>query len=326
MHFRRCRFTPGVAPLILIGLLLLALQVVPAAAGSASPVVAYYFTGTGCPHCARVNPVLFGDWLGEYPGLAVVEYEVYGHTENAAVMAGMDQRYGIGLGIPVVFFGANLTFIGDDPILSGVPPFLNSTIGAPASREGLTSLPSLDIASLPGYPRVWEGDRVLVREGQGGTRLALQELLEGGDPGVVLAGKGVEDLGPLTIEHTGYESRFAHSVRFDGWLFGWNGGTFTPATPQVSTTPVPTTTGNTSCAPAPELTAGTIAALAVVNAINPCALAVLVVILLAIITANPGRREKILLAGLAFSLAVFVFYFAYGLVLVSVLSAVRGVA
>ena len=331
MHHRRCRFTAGAAPLILLGLAL-ALAVVPAAAETASPVVAYYFTGTGCPHCARVNPVLFGDWLGEYPGLAVVEYEVYGHQENAAVMAGMDQRYGIGLGIPVVFFGPNLTFTGDDPILSGVPPFLNRTLRATAPQGGLTSLSSLDIASLPGYPRVWQGDRVLVREDPGqspkGDAQVLQDLLEGGDPGVVLAGRGVADLGPLTIGHTGFESRFAHSVRFDGWLFGWNVGSVIPATGTPVTTPgpVPATTGNTSCSPAPELTAGTIVALAAVNAINPCALAVLVVILLAIITANPGKREKILLAGLAFSLSVFVFYFAYGLVLVSVLSAVRGVA
>ena len=91
-------------------------------------------------------------------------------------------------------------------------------------------------------------------------------------------------------------------------------------------TPVPTPTGNATCPPSPELTAGKIIALAAVNAINPCALAVLVVILLAIITHNPGRREKILLAGLAFSLSVFVFYLAYGLILVSLLSAVREVS
>jgi len=84
-----------------------------------------------------------------------------------------------------------------------------------------------------------------------------------------------------------------------------------PASPQAA------------CPPAPEFTAGQIVTLAVVNAINPCALAVLVVILLSIITNNPGRREKILLAGLAFSLSIFVFYLAYGLILVSLLAAAR---
>jgi hypothetical protein len=93
-------------------------------------------------------------------------------------------------------------------------------------------------------------------------------------------------------------------------------------TSEATGTPVPVETAGT-CPPSLELTAGKIIALAAVNAINPCALAVLVVILLAIITANPGRREKILLAGLAFSLSVFIFYLVYGLILVSLLSAVR---
>ena len=111
--------------------LLLVLSAIPsgAAAEPQGTVVGYYFTGDGCPHCAKVNPVLYGEWLTAYPGLVVVEYEVYGHTENAAVMAVMDQKYGIGLGIPVLFFGANNTFTGDVAILGGVPGFLNATFG-----------------------------------------------------------------------------------------------------------------------------------------------------------------------------------------------------
>jgi glutaredoxin len=87
--------------------LFLVLAVVPAAAAgdSRGTLVGYYFTGEGCPHCARVNPVLFGEWLGTYPHLVVVEYEVYGHRENAMAMAEMDRSYGIGLRIPVLFFG-----------------------------------------------------------------------------------------------------------------------------------------------------------------------------------------------------------------------------
>jgi len=133
---------------------------------------------------------------------------------------------------------------------------------------------------------------------------------------------------------------FNHSLRVDGWLFAWNGETYTNVTPAATVTPVTTTatpngtatpvpTGTTpaeSCAPEPELTAGKIMALAAVNAINPCALAVLVVILLAIITNNPGKREQVLLAGLAFALSVFAFYLVYGLLLVSLLSTVQGLA
>jgi len=321
------------AVLAAILLLLLVLSVIPsgAAAEPQGTVVGYYFTGDGCPHCAKVNPVLYGEWLGAYSGLVVVEYEVYGHTENAAVMAEMDRNYGIGLGIPVLFFGANETFTGDVAILGGVPGFLNTTFGETGSSEGLTPLGSLDIAQLPGYPRIWQGERVLIREGPGGDTPTLRDLLEGVDPGTVLAGKTYQLLGPLTVSHTGIEITFEQSLSVDGWVFGWNGGAVANVTavPTVSTVstgaPAPTPT-TAPCPPSPELTAGKIIALAAVNAINPCALAVLVVILLAIITHNPGQREKILLAGMAFSLAIFVFYLAYGLVLVSVLGAVRGMA
>ncbi|MDD1665382.1 MAG: hypothetical protein LUQ32_08485 [Methanomicrobiales archaeon] len=325
MHPWESGGTGGYSRLVILSLLLLAtFSVIPGAAvsGTQETLVGYYFTGDGCPHCAKVNPVLFGEWLTTYPGLVVVEYEVYSHKENAAVMAGMDPRYGIGLGIPVLSFGANASFTGDVPILSAVPGFLNRTLGGSGSREGLTSLDSLDIASLPGYPRVWQGGRVLIREGPGGDTLLLRSLLAGDDPGLVLSGKGIEILDSLTVNLDGREIRFGRSLRLDGWVFGWNGGPILNGTPASTVTPEPTVFPG-ECPPSLEITAGKIIALAAVNAINPCALAVLVVILLAIITQNPGRREQILLAGIAFSLSIFIFYLAYGFILVSILATVR---
>jgi threonine/homoserine/homoserine lactone efflux protein len=332
---------------ILLLALLLALAPLPATAagGSNGTLVGYYFTGEGCPHCAKVNPVLFGEWPGKYPGLVVVEYEVWQHQENAGVMAGMTREFGLGLGIPVITFGRNATFSGDKTILSGVPGFLNASFGGAFPGTAIT-LDSLDIAGLMGYPRLWEGDRVLVREGEGGDADTLRALLAGGDPAAVLAGTGFQDLGPLEIDHGDLKARFEHSLRVDGWLVGWNGEAGTGVTPETTATTVPATaaptvtvtTGATTvpatgtvtpapteaCPSEPELTAGQIMALAAVNAINPCALAVLVVILLAIITNNPGKREQVLLAGLAFCLSVFIFYLLYGLVLVSLLAGARG--
>lgn len=326
MQIRETRGIGRKAVLIAI-FLLLVLSAIPsgAAAEPQRTVVGYYFTGDGCPHCAKVNPVLYGDWLARYPGLVVVEYEVYGHSENAAVMAEMDQTYGIGLGIPVLFFGANATFVGDDTILSGVPQFLDRTVGASSSQGNLTTLESLDLQGLPGYPRIWNGERVLIREGPTGDTGVLRELLSGADPAAVLAGRSYEPLDPVTVAHGDLQIRFQHALRVGGWVFGWNGGPIANVTPVSTVTPAPTPSPG-ACPPAPELTAEKIIALAAVNAINPCALAVLVVILIAIITHNPGRREKILLAGLAFSLSVFVFYLAYGLILVSLLAAVRAMA
>jgi hypothetical protein len=312
--------------LLLAGLLLFP-GIVPASAAGVpgGTLVAYYFTGEGCSHCARVNPVLLGEWLARYPELVVVEYEVRGHLENAAVMAAMDQRYGIGLGVPVLFFGPNASYIGDTTILTRAPELLNRTPGEGEATLG--PLSALDPGALPGYPRIWHGERVLVREGREGPGpdgAALRGLLSGGHPDLLLGRSNYTSLDPVTITLGQERIPFEHALRADGWLFAWN-GELANLTPTLPATPGPTPTPG-ACPPPAELTAGTIIALAAVNAVNPCALAVLVVILLAIITRNPGRRGTVLLAGLAFSLSVFVFYLAYGILLVSLFSAVREAA
>jgi len=56
--------------------------------------------------------------------------------------------------------------------------------------------------------------------------------------------------------------------------------------------------------------------LATVDAINPCALAVLTLILLAVLTYSPKKKKDVLLAGLLFSLAVFIMYLFYGLIII----------
>ncbi len=59
-----------------------------------------------------------------------------------------------------------------------------------------------------------------------------------------------------------------------------------------------------------------ITTLALADSINPCALAVLTTVLIAILIKNPEKREKVLYAGLAFSLAVYIGYMFYGLIIV----------
>ncbi len=59
-----------------------------------------------------------------------------------------------------------------------------------------------------------------------------------------------------------------------------------------------------------------IVTLALADAINPCALAVMTMILVSILLTNPGKRYKVLFGGLAFTLAVFIGYFFYGLIII----------
>jgi cytochrome c biogenesis protein CcdA len=65
-----------------------------------------------------------------------------------------------------------------------------------------------------------------------------------------------------------------------------------------------------------ELSVSYILGLAAVDAVNPCALAVLTLILIAILTREPEKRMKILYAGLAFTLAIYITYFVYGIAII----------
>ena len=56
--------------------------------------------------------------------------------------------------------------------------------------------------------------------------------------------------------------------------------------------------------------------LALADSVNPCAFAVLTMVLLSILINNPNKRHKVLLGGLAFCLAVFLEYLIYGIIIV----------
>tara|TARA_Y100000034_G_scaffold136164_1_gene211197 strand:- start:4992 stop:5690 length:699 start_codon:yes stop_codon:yes gene_type:complete len=56
--------------------------------------------------------------------------------------------------------------------------------------------------------------------------------------------------------------------------------------------------------------------LALADAINPCALAVMTMVLVSILLTNPGKKHKVLVGGLAFTAAVFIGYFFYGLIII----------
>jgi len=56
--------------------------------------------------------------------------------------------------------------------------------------------------------------------------------------------------------------------------------------------------------------------LALVDAINPCALAVMAMVLFSLLLRDPNNKKNVLLGGLMFTLAVFILYFIYGFIIV----------
>jgi len=64
------------------------------------------------------------------------------------------------------------------------------------------------------------------------------------------------------------------------------------------------------------LNIGRITLLALADSVNPCAIAVLAMVLMTILIQNPDKKRKVLFGGLAFSLAVYIGYLFYGVVIV----------
>ena len=64
-----------------------------------------------------------------------------------------------------------------------------------------------------------------------------------------------------------------------------------------------------------DLSLTSILLLAAADAVNPCALAVLALVLVSVLTATQ-KKSIVLKSGLAFVLSVFIFYFLYGLIIV----------
>ena len=67
-------------------------------------------------------------------------------------------------------------------------------------------------------------------------------------------------------------------------------------------------------------TLGKITSLALVTSVNPCQMAMLMLVLVTILTQSPEQRKKILVVGLSFISAVFLGYLFYGIILVQLFS------
>jgi hypothetical protein len=216
-----------ISRIIVISLLLLSLCVagVSAQAQTPDPVCVYYFTGIGCPHCANVDPLIFGEWLDEYPDLIVVEFELYRHQENGPVFQSFVQQLDISPGVPNLLMGINGSVAGDGPIISTLPSVMKN-------RENITNqfgnvfftLDRCPIAPLEGSPQVWHKDRILIKAGsQIADDTFLKELLIAEDIGPVLKGNSYEEIDPVPINISGPSIEFDYAIRTGDWILQWNG-------------------------------------------------------------------------------------------------------
>jgi hypothetical protein len=295
------------------------------AAATGNPVCAYYFTGEGCGSCAQVDPLVLGDWLETNPGLLVIEYEIYEQGMNAPVYDRFVEQHDLEYGIPLFFLSPDHALRGVREITTEGPLVLGEMVSQRHRQDGTVHLASCPVSGLDGSPAIWCGDRLLIRTGAGGDDVLLRKVLVADDIGAVLDGEAYAPCEPCAVQRSGSAVAFDHAVQLEGWIFQWRGaGLDGPGSAVYPATSVESCACNATASP--PYTLPKIVALACVDAVNPCALAVLALVLLGIMASGAGAHERVLWAGMAFSAAVFVMYLLYGLVIVSLFSLAGSVA
>ena len=205
------------------------------------PIVVFYFTGIGCPHCANVDQVIFGEWLDEYPDLVVIEYELYKHESNGPVFTMFVKQFGMDQGVPNLLMGYNGSVSGDTPIFNTLPVLM-------AERENITTeygrvlyrLETSNLAELPGDPQIWHGNRILIRNGTEMVDDAvLHQLLIAENLMPVLSGILYTKINPTPVPISGSSFSFDHAVAIDGWILQWNGEPLAEPTPVVTQSALP---------------------------------------------------------------------------------------
>ena len=250
-----------------------------------------YFTGVGCPHCARTDPVIFKQIINKY-NLTILEYEIYQTRGNAVVLDNYASKYNSNwYGIPLVIFTSKTYIIGDTPILNGIDATIKK-VGDNACLllDGPKKIENIDLNTLPGVPKVWVKNRVLIKGSSYIPPNLLMGLLFSKDPTKVLSNFSDISITKPCVDYSGGEVCFQHAVKFGkDWVFMWN-GKWIEKEKNNTTGFVPTHKNENNEKLQPTL--GKIVSLAAVDAINPCALAVLTLMLVAIMSYNPKRSIK----------------------------------
>ncbi|MDD1674900.1 MAG: hypothetical protein LUQ13_04560 [Methanomicrobiales archaeon] len=210
------------------------------AAGAAAPALsdtyytAIYFHSIDCAHCARVDAVLFDDWLRNSSHLVMIDYDAMADRTNIPVLLEYNRTFHTGEGVPILFFGPNLFQVGDTKILASAPAHLQAFENNQSFRAQY-GIPfrTITIANIPGNPRIWYQDRVLLRTSVREGGAVAQELLLAASVPRALDVLTSEPVPPIVIHLAQQNRTFQHAVKIPGWILQWNANDLPRAVPEA---------------------------------------------------------------------------------------------
>lgn len=287
--------------------------------------IAISFTGIGCPHCAKVAPQLHK--RVQNGSLILIEYEMYKSVANSQVFNTYIENYNLELGIPQILFDKDLINSGDSPIIDNLDSMIEQAKPNTVylSDGSSVSFENFDLNSLNRYPIIYSKDRVVVRKSI--TRLTEQENEQIKNfifqPTIESALQGLEgkSIKPELLSTPGENLVYEHAIKINGWILQWNG----IGIDSVNTVDNESSDDIQDSNQEESITVGRIVSLGLADSVNPCALSILALVLISIITYNPGKRKDILLAGLSFILSVLIMYLVYGILIVKAFELVQSI-
>jgi hypothetical protein len=220
---------------VFVSVLLMVLAMPYVFAQTEKDVCVVYFTYVGCPHCAVSDPFVLVEAVGKYPSLLVIEYEFVLEPENSYLIYDYNDVYQCGAGVPLVVFDKGRDVSGDTPILGNMGEMIESGPNDCPLLDVSVAFEDLDITSLPGKPKIWTNDRILIKSGAGGDNALLKELLTAENLSHALEGVEFEITEPEEILLSGIRfpqlgargsAQFEHAIRIGNWAFQWNGEGF----------------------------------------------------------------------------------------------------
>ncbi len=302
-------------------------------------IYAVYFTGVGCPHCANTDPVVLEELLEQYKNLVVIEYEIYQNQINAPLFNQCCENLKLPAcrpfgptpckGIPLICLSSSYEGIltGDSPILKNIEDKLSTIKDNKCAILGEpVDFINLNFNKLLGKPNIWTNNRILIKiSDEIFDDQILKELLLENNIKTVLANQVYNKITPQAVPLSGSKVEFEQAIDLGGWIFQWNGSSELVSENDNNGTQVKENIDDIRKQPAinEKLAIAKIISLAVVDAVNPCAFAVLILMLTAILAYNPRDRKNIILAGLAFIASIFIMYLLYGLVIIKFLQLIQ---
>jgi len=192
-------------------------------------ISAIYLTGIGCPNCAKTDPVLLKETLSKIPELYLFEYEVYKQKKyNREVVLEYFKNYfpDESGAIPTLVVNDeyrdmgkwNVFALAEDIELLKEAPF------PMIDGKTYTKFEDLDITKLPGKPKIWHLNRVLVKMEDGGDNETLKKLLSTKSIKEVLRSIEHKKLKPQDVAISKGKVSFNNAVMVGGWKFLWRTG------------------------------------------------------------------------------------------------------